>query len=108
MQIYINIVSEETFGRATTETSKNIFSITWQIYVSRMRVVIAVNRLHHVREHDARADILTSNGGSERRLKKFRNKGIRDQSFWHSVITEGGGGGGGNLARMGEKKTHAC
>jgi len=44
-----------------------------------------------VREHEARTDILTSNGGSDRRLKKFRDKGIRDLSSWHSVITGGGG-----------------
>jgi len=101
---YKCLVSEETFGRPTRETSKNIFSITWQIYVSRMRVVTAVNRLRHVREHDARKDILTSNGGSERWLKKFRDKGIRDLSSWHSVITERWVG---NVARMGENND-AC
>lgn len=57
-----------------------------------------------MREHDARKDILTSNGGSERWLKKFRDKGIRDLSSWHSVITERWVG---NVARMGENKD-AC
>ena len=57
--IHKYLVSEEIFGRPTTEASKNIFSITWQIYVSRMRVVTAVYRLHHAREHDAGKDILT-------------------------------------------------
>jgi hypothetical protein len=43
-----------------------------------MRVVTAVNRLHHMREHDARKDILTYDRDSERRLKKFLVKGILD------------------------------
>lgn len=57
-----------------------------------------------MREHDARKDILTYDGGSERKQKKFLGRGIRDLSSSQSIITERWVG---NVAVMGENQD-AC